>query len=570
MSDPFMSPYGGQIVNLLADEKRAADLKLQARDLPACHLDDRQARDLEMLSTGAFAPLTGFMGRDDAESVSTRMRLADGTLWPLPVVLSISPELAGGLENGGHLALYDPEGVPIAILHVDEVWQPDEALAASLRHLAVDRGATATGSHLASARPHVAGRVESIAEPTHWDFLPFRLSPARLRAEMAERGWKKLVALVARAPIHRAGIETSSRIAQEHGAGVLLFGLTQPPEMTDLRHYPAMRALTAAAAAYPDDMARLAILPLTGPPHSFRHAVLRAVVARNYGCSTLCIPPRETPEPCSDGPDVTIDVAAAEIGIEIRTLPDTCYVPYLDAHVPADEAPKGHEALTIDEEEILRRLRAGADLPTWFSYPTIVEQMRGLHPPMSKEGFTVFFTGLSGSGKSTVAKLLFARLLELGGRSVTLLDGDIVRKNLSSELGFTKEHRDINVRRIGFVAYEVTKAGGIAICAPIAPYDETRRDVRALVEATGGFVLVHVSTPIDVCESRDRKGLYAKARAGLIKEFTGVSDPFEVPTDAEVTLDTSRLSPAEAVDSVLSFLFAQGFIVAPGTQTGSA
>ena len=210
------------------------------------------------------------------------------------------------------------------------------------------------------------------------------------------------------------------------------------------------------------------------------------------------------------------------------------------------------------------RDREGRDIPSWFTYPEVAAELRTSYPPRSHQGFTVLFTGLSGAGKSTIASILLTKLLEEGGRPVTLLDGDLVRKNLSSELGFSKEHRDINIRRIGWVASEITRNGGIAICAPIAPYEAIRQEVRSLVEPLGGFILVHLSTPLDVCESRDRKGLYAKARSGLLKEFTGVSDPYEVPERAEVRIDTSRLSAEAAADLVLLHLRAEGYLSRPG------
>jgi sulfate adenylyltransferase len=239
------------------------------------------------------------------------------------------------------------------------------------------------------------------------------------------------------------------------------------------------------------------------------------------------------------------------------------YAPELDTYFPEDEIPDGVKTVNISGTELRDRLATGREIPAWFSYPEVVTELRRTHPPRAQQGFTVFFTGLSGSGKSTIANALLVKLLEMGGRPVTMLDGDLVRKNLSSELGFSKEHRDLNIRRIGYVASEITKAGGIAICAPIAPYDNTRRHVRALVESNGGFVLVHVATSLEVCESRDRKGLYAKARAGLIPEFTGVSDPYEEPADAEITIDTSAYLPEEAANRIFLYLERLGYIGSP-------
>ena len=230
------------------------------------------------------------------------------------------------------------------------------------------------------------------------------------------------------------------------------------------------------------------------------------------------------------------------------------------SYIPIDEVKEGQGPLSISGTELRARLAEGREIPAWFTFADVAAVLRSTHPPRYKQGFTIFFTGLSGAGKSTIAKAFLARLLESGGRPVTLLDGDIVRKNLSSELGFSKEHRDLNIRRIGFVANEITKNGGIAICAPIAPYDAIRKEVRSLIAKHGGFMLVHVATPLEVCEQRDRKGLYAQARAGIIKEFTGISDPYEAPQDAELIIDTTSLTPEEAAQDILLHLEKEGYI----------
>jgi len=236
------------------------------------------------------------------------------------------------------------------------------------------------------------------------------------------------------------------------------------------------------------------------------------------------------------------------------------YVDESDSYLPKDEIPAGARTRALSETDLRKRLSFGQEIPEWFTFPDVLEELRRTHPPRSRQGFTVFFTGLSGAGKSTIAKAVFAKLLELGGRPVTLLDGDIVRKHLSSELGFSREHRDINIRRIGYVACEITKNGGMAICAPIAPYDSVRREVRRMIEPFGGFVLVYVNTPLEVCEERDRKGLYAKARKGLIQHFTGISDPYEQPPDAELVLNTTELTPEEGAQAVVLFLEKDGYI----------
>ena len=300
-----------------------------------------------------------------------------------------------------------------------------------------------------------------------------------------------------------------------------------------------------------------------------REALLHAMIRRNHGVTHLIVG-RDHAGPGKDaagrpfyGPYEAQDMVRLyedELGVQMVPFQEMVYVEERDVYMPEDEVPKGTKVLSISGTEQRRRLNEGSDLPAWFTPPAVAAELRRSYPPRSRQGFTLFFTGLSGAGKSTIANVVLVKLLEIGGRPVTLLDGDIVRRNLSSELGFSKEHRDLNIRRIGFVAAEIAGNGGIAICAPIAPYDATRREVRGMVEQRGGFMLIHVATPIEVCEERDRKGLYAKARAGILKEFTGVSDPYEPPTDADLVIDTSGVTPAEAAQQIILHLEAEGYI----------
>jgi sulfate adenylyltransferase len=300
-----------------------------------------------------------------------------------------------------------------------------------------------------------------------------------------------------------------------------------------------------------------------------REAVWHAIIRKNYGCTHFIVG-RDHAGPGHDtdgnhfyepyAAQALLRVHEDEIGVRMVPFPTMVYVEELDAHLPQDEVPAGARTLSISGTELRRRLDEGQEIPPWFTFPEVVRELRRTHAPRHQQGFTVLLTGLSGAGKSTIARVLLVKFMEMGGRPVTLLDGDIVRKHLSSELTFSRAHRDINIRRIGFVASEITKNGGIALCAPIAPYDRLRKEVRAMVAAGGGFVLVHVATPLEVCESRDRKGLYAKARAGLIPEFTGISDPYEPPEDAEVVVDASRLTPEEAAQEVILHLERDGYV----------
>mgnify|MGYP001980127833 FL=1 len=369
--------------------------------------------------------------------------------------------------------------------------------------------------------------------------------------------------------MHRAHQELTLRASKEIEANLLIHpvvGLTKPG---DVDHYTRVRCYQALLHRYPSQTAMLSLLPLAMRMGGPREAVWHAIIRKNYGCSHLIVG-RDHAGPGSDssgnafyGPYDAQELLRnyeEELGVTMVPFKMMVYVKDLDSYVPVDEIPDGKQTLNISGTELRERLADGKDIPEWFTFSDVAQELRRSHPPRQQQGFTVFFTGLSGSGKSTIANALLVKLLEVGGRSVTLLDGDLVRKNLSSELGFSKEHRDLNIRRIGYVASEITKNGGVAVCAPIAPYDAVRKDVRSDVSPVGGFMLVHVDTPLEVCEQRDRKGLYAKARAGIIKEFTGISDPYEEPVDADITIDTTSLTPEEAAQHIILHLEREGYI----------
>ena len=402
----------------------------------------------------------------------------------------------------------------------------------------------------------VGGPVEALQLPAHYDFTSLRLTPAELRHELARQGWRRVVSNQPSHPIHRAEHAATLAAAKAHEASLLIHVEAGKGSSADVDHFTRVRCCQAAITRYPRDTARLALLPYSPRLRGQRDLLLRAVIARNFGCTHLLVDGSEGSVLEADSPAPGF----AEVGVQLVLAEPLLFVEEAGEFVPRSAVPAGRRILQLRDQELRERLADGREIPSWFSFPDVVEELRRAHPPRHKQGFTVFFTGLSGAGKSTIASVLLTKLLEMGGRPVTLLDGDIVRKNLSSELGFSKEHRDINIRRIGFVASEITKNGGIAICAPIAPYDALRKQNRALIERVGGFVLVFVSTPLDVCEQRDRKGLYAKARAGLIPQFTGISDPYEEPADAEVVLDTTQLAPEEAAQELLLHLEKAGYI----------
>jgi sulfate adenylyltransferase len=558
-----------------ADDVRRGELLGESRDWPSWGLTPRQLCDLELLLNGGFSPLPGFMGRADYESVCSAMRLAGGTLWPIPVTLDVTEEVAERLDAGMQLALRDAEGVVLAALRVGEVWKPDLSAEAETVFGTTNREHPGVAHLLDVANPYyVGGTLEGVQLPVHYDFRTLRQTPAELRAEFARLGWRRIIAFQTQAPMHRAHQELTLAAAKEAKANLLIHPVVGT-KRHDIDHYARVRCYQALLPRYPHQTVKLSLLPLAMRMGGPREAVWHAIIRKNHGCTHLLVG-RDHAGPGTDAtgtpfyePDAAQDLFRKheeELGVVMVPFKTMVYVEDLDKYVPQDEVPEGSRALSISETELRNRLAEGREIPEWFTFPEVSEELRQSGPPRHRQGFTVFFTGLSGAGKSTIANALLEKFLEMGGRPVTLLDGDIVRRHLSSELGFSKEHRDINIRRIGFVASEITKNGGIAICAPIAPYDSVRKEVRAMIEPLGGMILVHVATPLEVCEARDRKGLYAKARAGIIKEFTGISDPYEEPADADVFIDTTDVTPGEAVQQIILHLERDGYVGASVTD----
>ncbi|MFZ1569019.1 MAG: bifunctional sulfate adenylyltransferase/adenylylsulfate kinase [Thiolinea sp.] len=533
-------------------------------------LTPRQVCDLEMLLCGAFAPLKGFLTKQDYDCVIEHMHLADGSLWPMPITLDVSAAFAEKTQTGEQIELRDPEGVLLARLQVESIWTPNKALEAEKVFGSNDllHPGIYYLQHKAGA-VYLGGTIEAVELPQHYDYRQHRHTPAELKALFKKLGWHKVVAFQTRNPMHRAHQELTFRAARELEANLLLHpvvGMTKPG---DIDHFTRVRCYEQLIKHYPEQTTFLSLLHLAMRMAGPREAVWHALIRKNYGCTHFIIGRDHAgPGKNSQGQDFYEPYAAQqlaqefadEIGIKIISFENMVYVQDRAEYLPESEVQAGEIVLNISGTEFRRRLRQGLEIPTWFSYPEVINELRRSYPPRHQQGFTVFFTGLSGSGKSTVANALMVKLMEMGGRPVTLLDGDVVRKNLSSELSFSKEHRDLNIRRIGFVASEITKNGGIAICAPIAPYSAVRREVRELVENYGGFIEIHVATPIEECERRDRKGLYAKARAGLVKGFTGIDDPYEAPETPELKLDTSEITPDECAHKVLLTLERLGFI----------
>lgn len=574
MQNHLNLPYGGELIDLMASPERVAELQAASRGWTSWEMTPRQLCDVELLLNGGFSPLRGFQSRSDYQGTCTRMRLADGTLWPIPVILDVPETFAKSVGPGGTIALRDPEGVMLAALHVEEVWQPDRVAEAEAVYGTTSSDHSGVKYLLEQTHPwYVGGRLEGIRLPSHYDFTDLRPTPSESRAEFTRMGWRRIVAFQTRNPMHRAHQELTLRAAKQVQANLLIHPSVGMTKLGDVEHYVRVRCYKALLSKYPKGTVMLALLPLAMRMAGPREAIWHAIIRKNYGSSHF-IAGRDHAGPGNDrkGKPFYEPYAAQrliithqdELGITVVPFNNMVYLEDQDTYVPEDAVPTGSRSLSISGTELRRRLAEGREIPAWFTYPEVARELQRNYPPRHRQGFTVFFTGLSGSGKSTIANVLRVKFLEMGGRPVTLLDGDLVRKHLSSELGFSKEHRDINIRRIGFVASEITKNGGIAICAPIAPYESVRKEVRAMIEPKGGFVLVHLATCLETCEARDRKGLYAKARAGLVKQFTGISDPYEAPTDAEVRIDTGDMNPEEAAQQILLYLGRQGYIGANG------
>ena len=566
----FKEPHGGVLTDLYLDDAAVEAAKRAALDFKSWDLNLRQLCDLELILNGAFSPLEGFNTQEEYARILEEMRLPSGLLWPIPVTLDVDSGFADKIGVGETIALRDPEGVLLATLEVEDIWTPDkarEAVAVFGTGDEAHRGVDALLNR--SGAVYLGGRLQGVEPQHHYDFKLFRESPAELRARFEKLSWRKVVAFHTRRPMHRAEQELTSRAARDCEANLLIHPVLGANGPGDPDRFTRMRCYEHLLAKYPEQTTALSALNLATRLAGPREALWHGIIRKNYGCTHFIVGrDHAAPDPVPGSapfyaPEAAQELFAehqVELDITMAPAQDMAYVEDRAQYLPRGEIPSDMAARSLSDAEIRRRLDTGLEIPEWYSHPEIVAELEKAYPPRHRQGFAVFFTGLSGAGKSTIANALMVMLLESGSRRVTLLDGDIVRKNLSSELGFSKEHRNLNILRIGFVAAEIAKNGGIAICAPIAPYRATRRQVRDAVEAAGGFVEVYISTPIEVCEARDRKGNYAKARAGLIKGFTGVDDPYEVPERAEVVIDTQDLAPELAAHRILVKLESLGYI----------
>lgn len=563
-------PRGHLLHQLYLPEAIAAKIKAGATDLPSITLDHRQLCDLELLLNGAFSPLDGFMREVDYQSVVDRLRLANGLLWPMPINLDVSEAFAATLSHGQEVVLVDGQAKSLAILSVSDIFRPDRKHEALKVYGTLDMSHPGVAELFTRGPVYLGGRLRGLQSPDHSDFSDLRLSPHTLRQWFERQGWERVVAFQTRNPMHRAHVELTRRAMDAVEGKLLLHPVVGLTKDGDIDAQTRVRCYQALLPRYPENSVKLAVLPLAMRMAGPREALWHAIIRKNFG-ATHFIVGRDHAGPGNDaaGHPFYAPLAAQELlkshahelGIEILAFASMVFSPARRSYVSTDELKEGEPVLDVSGTQLRQHLRNDTPIPGWFTYPEVEAILRQRFPLRSQRGFTVFFTGLSGAGKSTIAQALQSSIVELTGRPVTMLDGDEVRKNLSAGLGFSQADRSTNVLRIAYVAAEVARHGGISICAPIAPYAQDRERARAMVEEHGDFIEVHVSTSLDVCEARDPKGLYAQARAGTVKAFTGISDPYEVPTDPDIRLDGSTLTPIELAAHILTEMHRRGLLI---------
>lgn len=564
----LISPLGGQLVNLVADPESAVELRARASGLPSIQISERSLFDLEILATGGFSPLDHFLGEADHERVVEEMRLLDGTIFPIPITLPVTK--TEGLHLDREIVLRDSRNELLAIMHLTEIYEWNlEQVAARVFGTRDARHPLVSEMH-AWGKLNLSGEITLLQLPQRLDFRRLRLTPSQTRARLQELGHADVVAFQTRNPLHRVHEELTKRAVSDVKGSLLLHpvvGLTKPG---DVDHYTRVRTYQALARRYfePDQML-LALLPLAMRMAGPREALWHALIRRNYGANHLIVGrDHASPGPGRSGKpfygpydaQALVEQHAPELGVRMVPYKELVYLPDEDRYEEVGRVESKVRTASISGSQVRDDyLRAGRTLPKWFTRPEVADILREAYPPRHRQGVCIWFTGLSGSGKSTTAEALTVLLQEYG-KQISLLDGDVVRTHLSMGLGFSKEDRDTNIRRIGFVASELVRHGGLVICAAVSPYRYTRNEVRSMV-GEEHFVEVFVDTPLAICEKRDSKGMYARARRGEIKGFTGIDDPYEAPQDPEIVLGTVDYSPEENARKILEHLIADGFVL---------
>jgi sulfate adenylyltransferase len=564
----LVEPYAGDLVDLMVEHEERARLLAYATQIPRVQLTPRSICDLELLATGAFSPLRSFLGKEDYRRVVAEMRLANGTLFPIPVTLPVSP--VAGLHLDAEVALADLQNNVLAVVRVQELYEWDLESEAQQAYGTRDPRHPLVAEMHSWGKYNLSGELRVLALPHHYDFRALRLIPKQVRQQLISLGCSNVVAFQTRNPLHRAHEELTTRAAQAIDGTLLLHpvvGLTKPG---DIDHYTRVRTYRVLAEQYYDRRRMLlALLPLAMRMAGPREALWHAIIRRNFGANHLIVgrdhasPGRDSQGQPFYGPYEAQELMtkhAEELGVRPLPFSELLYLPEEDRYEESSLIPAGKRTISLSGTEVREKyLQRGRALPVWFTRPEVAVILADGHPPRHQQGFCLWFTGLSGAGKSTTADVLSSRLLE-HGRQATVLDGDVVRTHLSKGLGFSKEDRDVNIRRIGYVASEITRHGGGVICAAVSPYRATRNECRAMV-GLESFIEVYVNTSLAVCEERDTKGMYALARTGKIKNFTGIDDPYEPPLNAEISIDTVHQTAEENADRIITYLVGQGFIL---------
>ena len=560
----MIDPHGNTLVSFHLSKGELQEYSELSNTISSLTLSLKQQCDLEMISNGAFSPLLTFNSQKDYEEILLNNKLLNGAIWPIPIVLDVPDNFLKALDKNEHISLRNAEGFLLAILKVKEFWSPNKKDEANSVFKTIDQnhpGVDYLFNHTNSN--YISGELVPIQSNKYFDFTHLRKSPQAVRDLFRSNHWKDVIAFQTRNPMHRAHFELTRLAMEQHNAQLLIHPVIGISKPGDIDHFTRVKCYQHIMKYYPEDSVELSLINLAmrmaGPKEALWHAIIR----KNYGCNHIIIG-RDHAGPGVDAEgrpyyqpyDAQEFISQYQEELEIKMIPfqEMVFTKNKKTFLPLDEIKKDEQIERLSGTQFKELLKQRIEIPSWYSFPEVIHELRRRYPKLHNQGLTVFFTGLSGAGKSTLANALMYKLMEMEDRPITLLDGDIVRQHLSSELGFSKEDRDIHVKRIGYVASEITKHGGVAICAPIAPYSNTRRIVRNMIDDVGSFVEIHVSTPLSVCEERDVKGLYKRARAGKILEFTGVSDPYEEPQNPEIIIDTTEISVEESSAIILDKL----------------
>jgi len=560
----MIEPHGKTLVSFHLSADELSEYSELSNKTASLTLSLKQQCDLEMIANGAFSPLSTFNNQKDYEEILLNNRLSNGLVWPIPIVLDVPDQFLKSLDKNEYISLRNAEGFLLAILKVNEFWAPDKKEEANSvfksndpNHPGVDYLFNHTNNN------YISGELVPIQSNKYFDFTHLRKSPQEVRDFFRLNNWKDVIAFQTRNPMHRAHFELTKLAMDEHNSKLLIHPVVGISKPGDIDHFTRVKCYQHIIKYYPENSVELSLINLAMRMAGPKEAVWHAIIRQNYGCNRIIIGRDHA------GPGVNAEgkpyyqpydaqelIAQYQEELEIKMVPfkEMVFAKNKKTFLPLDKIEQDDPIEKLSGTQFKEFLQQRTEIPSWYSFPEVIHELRKRFPKLHNQGLTVFFTGLSGAGKSTLANAIMYKLMETEDRPITLLDGDIVRQHLSSELGFSKEDRDIHVKRIGYVASEITKHGGVAICAPIAPYSNTRKVVRNMIDEVGSFVEIHVATPLSVCEERDVKGLYKQARAGKILDFTGVSDPYEEPENPEITVDTSDITVEESSALILDKL----------------